>query len=179
MKRTKTNKPAILACDPSLTAWGWAVLENHVIIQTGVIRTSPQAKKRKIRETDDLTRRTRELLQELDRIVSTFNVTYIVAEAPHYSQTARGAIMIGIVYGVLEGFNVLRNIPLEWYLESDAKKALTGRNSASKAEIIKRVEEELDITLHGPKYKREAIADALAIYNVAELESQTLKFINR
>lgn len=181
MQRTKvTNrKPRVLACDPSFTAWGWAVLENHQVISTGCIRTEPEAKKRRIREGDDRARRTREIIQQLEKIISYHNVTFIVAELPHGSQNAKAAVMMGIVMGILEGFNVLRNIPLEWYSEADAKKALYGRNSASKAEVMRSIAELYDVSWTGTKYIDEAVADALAIYHCAECNSHVIKFMNR
>jgi Holliday junction resolvasome RuvABC endonuclease subunit len=175
----RDRKPRILACDPSFTAWGWAVLEGHQIISTGCIRTQPEAKKRRIREGDDRARRTRDLIQELNKIIQYHNVTFIVAELPHGSQNAKAAIMMGIVVGILEGFNVLRNISLEWYSENDAKKALFGRISASKAEVIRSISELYDVPWKGIKYHDEAVADALAIYYAAECNSPTIKYMNR
>ncbi len=175
----KNRKPRILACDPSFTAWGWAVLESHQVISTGCIKTEPEAKKKKIRAGDDQARRVREIIQQLDKIISYHNVTYIVSELPHGSQNYKGAVMIGVVTGILEGFNVLRNIPLEWYLENDAKRALFGRISASKAEVKASINELYDVSWSGRKYIDEAVADALAIYYAAECSSPTIKFINK
>ncbi|MBN2570515.1 MAG: crossover junction endodeoxyribonuclease RuvC [Ignavibacteriales bacterium] len=179
MKRTTSTKPRILACDPSLTAWGWAVLEEHLVVATGVITTKPNAKKRRIREGDDRVRRTQELLRELDSIIRRYQVTYIVAELPHGSQNARAAIMMGIVTGALEGFNVLRNIPLEWYSENDAKKALLGHISASKKEVIDSIDSLYEVPWTDVKYVDEAVADALAIYYCAECNSPTIKFMTQ
>ena len=181
MKRvTPSNtKPRIMACDPSFTAWGWVVLEGHIPQAQGVIVTKPEVKKKKIRAGDDQARRVREIIQQLDRIIEKYHVQYIVSELPHGSQNYKGAVMIGIVTGILEGFNVLRNIPLEWYLENDAKRALLGRLSASKDEVKQAVADLYKVYWTGVKYADEAVADALAIYYAAECSSPTIKFMNR
>jgi len=178
-RKTESNKPRILACDPSLAAWGWAVLEGHLVQSHGCIKTTPEAKKRRIRVGDDDVRRVGELITELVKIIKKYNVTFIVTELPHGSQNARGAIMIGIVLGTLQSFNILLNIPVEWYNENDAKKALLGRISASKAEVIASINSLYEVYWTGVKYHDEAVADALAIYYCAECTSPTLKFMNR
>ncbi len=183
MKRTKkpnkTNKPIILTCDPSYTAWGWAAVEGHQVKSTGVIVTKPEAKKRRIREGDDFVRRTNDIIKELKQIIDKYHVTYIVAELPHGSQNAKAAKMIGAVPGILESFNVIENIPVEWYSEADAKKALLGRISASKKEIINAIADLYEVNWTGTKYVDEAVADALAIYYCAECNSPTIKFLNK
>ena len=173
------TKPRILSCDPSFTAWGWVVMEGHMILASGVIKTEPDTKKKKIRASDDRARRVREIVQQLDQIISKHNVTYIVSEMPHGSQNFNSAVMIGVVAGILEGFNVLRNIPVEWYLENDAKRALFGRISASKTQVKEAVDSLYNVRWTRTKYIDEAIADALAIYYAAECNSPTLKFMNR
>lgn len=169
----------ILTCDPSFTAWGYAVLQNHRVIDSGCIKTAPQAKKRRIRQGDDLIRRITELVYELEKIIDKYEIAFVVSELPHGSQNAKGAVMIGSVAGILQTLCILKDILPEWYSENDAKKALLGRISASKAEVIQAVEETLEVKISGPKYVREAVADALAIYNVATIQSPTLKALLR
>jgi len=181
MKRAQLNsyKPRIMACDPSFTAWGWVILEGHLVQAQGVIVTKPEAKKKKIRAGDDQARRVREIIMELERIIKEYHVSYIVSELPHGSQNYKGAVMIGVVTGILEGFNVLRNIPLEWYLENDAKRALFGRLSASKAQVKEAVDNLYEVRWTGTAFRDEAVADALAIYYAAECSSPTIKFMNQ
>ena len=183
MKRTSpaidSTKPKILACDPSFTAWGWVVFQNHTRIDSGCIKTEPEAKKRRIHQADDVTRRASEIIVSLMEIIGEHEVEFIVSEQPHGSQNAKAAVMIGIVTGILQAFSDLWNIPIEWYPERDSKKALLGRISASKAEVIAEVEKVFKDRLSGPKYVQEAIADAMAIYNVAHQHSPTLKILTR
>ncbi len=179
MKRKKeNNNPVILTCDPSYTAWGWAVLHGHLVQAAGVIVTQPEAKKRRIREGDDFVRRTNTIISELKQIIDKYHVTYIVSELPHGSQNAKAAKMMGAVPGILESFNVIENTPVEWYSEADAKKALLGCISASKKEIINSIDSLYEVSWTSTKYIDEAVADALAIYYCAECNSPTIKFLN-
>ena len=181
MKRTSSSssKSVILAMDPSLTGWGIAILQNHVVIHSECIKTAPEAKKRRIREGDDRVRRTMELVDRLRKVINDFSVDYMVAELPHGSQNFRGAVMLGVVTGIMVTLSECEDIPIEFFSEADAKKALLGRISASKTEVIEAVEETFEIDINGPKYVREAVADSLAIYNVAQKQSTTLKILTR
>lgn len=181
-RRSDTNQtpsPAILALDPSLTAFGWCVVQNNTVVDSGCIKTTPEAKKRRIREGDDRVRRTSELIEILLNVIRKYDISFIVCELPHGSQNSRAAVMIGIVVGMVQAISICEDIPVEWFSEADAKKALLGRISASKAEVIQTIEEKLDVKIKGPKYVREAIADALAIYYVATIQSPTLKILMR
>jgi Holliday junction resolvasome RuvABC endonuclease subunit len=112
-------------------------------------------------------------------IINAHNVKFIVSELPHGSQNAKAAVMIGIVVGVLQTLSQCGRVPIEWFSENDAKKALFGRISASKAEVISAIEATFEMQLTGPKYRKEAIADALAIYNIAQATSPTLQILTK
>jgi len=179
MKRTTSSYPTILAADPSLTAFGFSVLQNHIVLDSGCIKTVKETKKRRIREGDDKVRRVSEIVTVLVNVIKKYDIQLIVSELPHGSQNAAGAIMIGIVMGIFQTIAHTMDIPVEWFSENDAKKALLGRISASKTEVIEAVEETFEIDINGPKYIREAVADSLAIYNVAQKQSTTLKILTR
>jgi Holliday junction resolvasome RuvABC endonuclease subunit len=122
-------------------------------------------------------RRISEINHTLKKIVEAYNVNYILAELPHGSQNASAARMIGMVAGVLQTISDWTDRGIEWYSEADAKKAVLGKISATKKEMVDAM------VLHysnswrtGVKYKDEAIADALAIHFVAMEQSPVLKF---
>lgn len=179
MKRSiHSNSFTILTNDPSFTAWGWAVLSDKGdILQTGCIKTAPEQKKRRIRVSDDRTRRTVEIIQELQRIIKKYNVGYILSEAPHGSQNASAAVMIGIVLGITSTISECLNIPIEFYSEQDAKKAILGKKAATKGDMIEAIDKLYDVNWRSIKYIDEAVADALAIHYVASKQSQILKMM--
>lgn len=165
----------ILTNDPSLTAWGWAVIRDNKILNTGCIKTAPEQKKRRIRKGDDNTRRVSEIVKELLDLIKIYGVNYILSELPHGSQNASAAVMIGMTIGIIQTIADSKDLPVEWYSEGDAKKCLLGKRSSTKDETIEAITDNYNIKFTGIKYKDEAIADAMAIYHVALLQSSTLK----
>jgi Holliday junction resolvasome RuvABC endonuclease subunit len=85
--------------------------------------------------------------------------------------------MMGITSAVPQALGDALNIPVEWYSEGDAKKALLNKRSAAKQEIIDAIGELYQVDWTGVKYRDEAIADALAIHYVAQLNSQAIKMM--
>ncbi len=170
----------ILTNDPSFTAWGYAVLdEQGNVHETGCIKTVPEQKKRRIRKSDDTVRRIQEINKTLILLIDKYNIDYILSEAPHGSQNASAAVMIGVVTGIVQTLADCFEIPIDWYSENDAKKHLLGKISATKTEIIKNIGNLYNITWTGIKYKDEAVADAMAIFNVARTQSELLKYMKR
>lgn len=186
MKRTRKPPPTtIMANDPSMTAWGWVVLSAEgLVLDAGTIKTEPATKKLRIRKGDDRIRRVSELVQALINIIKKHNVSLILSELPHGSQSAQAAIMMGMVAGIVQTLSIGLNIPVEWYSEQDAKRSLLGKKSASKREIMDRVEtwysqEGMMNWRKYVKWQDEAIADALAVYHVARQQSELLKIISK
>lgn len=181
MKRaTKTREIeelVIMVHDPSITAWGWIVLTpDGAVIDTGVIKTEPHAKKRRIRKGDDTVRRVHDLNNALLQQIHKYKVNYFISELPHGSQSATAAVMIGIVAGMVQTLSDALKIPIEWYSEGDAKQALLGKNTATKQEIINAIGKIYEMPWTGVKYKDEAVADAMAIFHAALQQSSFLQF---
>ena len=85
------------------------------------------------------------------------------------------AIMLGITAGLLTGLGKGLNIPVEWWSEEDAKKAVLQRRSVSKQDMVNRIGEIYDPPYIGVKYADEAVADALAIFHVAKDQSMVIR----
>ena len=183
MKRTRANRnvtvpeKSILTNDPSMTAWGWAVLDwNGNIVDVGCIKTDSQHKKQRIRKGDDTVRRVAEINQQLLKVIKEYNVNYILSELPHGSQNASAATMIGIVIGIMQTISNSKELGIEWYGENDSKKAVLGKQSATKQEMVDAISKLFpEMRWTGKKYKDEAIADAMAVYYVAKQQSAALK----
>ena len=179
----KTIEPSqftILTNDPSITAWGWAVLDRHgKVLDCGCIKTSPEQKKRRIRKGDDTVRRASVVIQELLRVIRKWNVTYLLSELPHGSQNAQAAVMIGMVIGIIQCLADTLDMSIEFYSEGDSKKCALGKLSAVKNEMIVAMDKIYDVPWRKIKYIDEAIADSLGVHNVAMKQSSTLKFVKR
>jgi Holliday junction resolvasome RuvABC endonuclease subunit len=180
MKRT--NRPAnwgnILTNDPSMTAWGWVVLDwNGLILDSGCIKTQPQAKKKRIREGDDFVQRIHHICTTLSYIIETYDIRYLLSELPHGSQNARAAKMIGAVPAIIQTISILSGIAVEWYSEGDVKKHLFGKQNVTKEEMKNKVDSLISVQWPSEKYKCEAIADALGVYLTAKDQSTVITFL--
>ncbi len=169
----------ILTNDPSITAWGWAVLTcKGKVLASGCIKTEPEHKKRRIRVSDDTSRRAGEITRKLIELVKKYNVKLILSEAPHGSQNAEAAVMIGLVNGITVALSECLNIPIEYYSEHDAKKTVLNKRSATKDEMVHAIEKLYDsVSWKNAKYINEAIADALAIHYTASQLSPLIKIL--
>lgn len=173
-------KGTILTNDPSFTAWGWAILDwNGNILEVGCIKTAPEQKKRRIRKSDDTTRRISDINKTLLDLIRKYNVQYILSESPHGSQNASAAVMIGACAGILQTMADTLDIGIEWYSEGDSKKNALGKLSAVKNEMIVAMDKLYKVPWKKVKYFDEAVADALAIYAVAVRQSSTLKLFKK
>jgi Holliday junction resolvasome RuvABC endonuclease subunit len=182
MERTirKMSQNIILTNDPSITAWGWGVLnDQNKVLAVGCIKTSPEQKKRRIRKGDDTVRRVSEVVQQLLNIIDKHKVNFLVSELPHGSQNAQAAVMIGIVTGIVQTMSDCLGIPVEWFSEGDAKKAVLNKRSATKTEMIKAIDKLYRVPWANTKYIDEAVADSLAVHYVASKQSSTLKMMKR
>jgi Holliday junction resolvasome RuvABC endonuclease subunit len=189
MKRTRHHNnltelqgvgDTVLSCDPSFTAWGWAILTAYGdIMETGCIKTAPEAKKTRIRKSDDRTRRTSEIVHVLLNLIRKYNVKLMVIEAMHGSQNASAAITIGIAAGVVETLSIVLEIPIEYYSEQDSKKCALGKKAATKQDMINRMNELFEVDWTKTKYIDEAVADSLAVFYCAQQNSQLLKMMKK
>jgi len=182
MTRNFKSKGTILTNDPSMTAWGYAVLDwSGKILKSGCIITKPSGKKSRIRKSDDRCRRVSEINAELLTLIEENNVQFIISELPHGSQNAQAAVMIGIVIGILQTISDSLHIGLEWYSENDVKKFLFNRMSVTKQEMVELIKKKTKGNLEwfkNIKFRDEAVADSLGIYFVALNQSAVLKFVN-
>jgi len=169
MQRKQKNDTGfnILACDPSLRGWGYAVLCGKRIKVVGCIKTVPKHKKTQIRKGDDDIRRIDEINNVLIMVIVKYNIRYIVSELPHGSQSASAASALGISKGIMASLAAACKIGIDWYSEGDCKKVLLGKLSGEKEETVKAIDRLYEVPWTGVGYKDEAIADALAVHNAA------------
>lgn len=100
--------PILLALDPSMTAFGWAVIaltpDGPVLIAAGVIETKPtpgpKRKKLGLSVAEDDARRARFLRRELAAIIHAHSPALVAVEAGFGSQTAKAAKLLGAAQAV-------------------------------------------------------------------------------
>lgn len=170
----------IMANDPSFGAWGWAVFDTKgKILDAGAIKTVPSAKTLRIRKGDDRVRRISELNTQLLQVISHYNVKHLVVEQPHGSQSSVAALMIGAVTAIMQTIGDCKGFGVEWYSEGDAKMAVAGKRSVGNKDEMVRIINSLypDVPLTGKKWIDQAVADAVAVYHVAQQHSEVIKFL--
>ena len=170
----------ILTNDPSMTAWGWAVVDfQNNVIKTGCIKTEKSGKKLRIRVADDDANRISEVNKILLEIIKRYNVTYILTELQHGSQNAIAAKWVGATTAIIVTIANTLNIGMESYSENDSKKCLLGKKSATKKETIDAISKLYDVPWLNIAFRDEAVADALSIHYCASKNSPTLKMMKR
>jgi len=178
MKRAnRDNDLTIMAFDPSLTGWGWVVVKiDGTVLSSGIIKTEPENKVRRIRKGDDDVRRIYEINHILLRRIRRHRVNYLISELPHGSQSSSAAKMIGMTSAIAQTLAQTLDLPIEWYSEGDSKQALLGKTTATKQETIDAIDRLYEFDWTGVKYKDEAAADAMSIFHTALQHSPFLKF---
>jgi Holliday junction resolvasome RuvABC endonuclease subunit len=176
----KEQRKTILTNDPSLTGWGWAVVDlQGQVVDVGCIKTEPSSKKRKIRKGDDRVRRVSEINRVLLELIEKHNVILILCELPHGSQAYEAAVMLGVTSGMMQMLADSRSIGIEWYTEGDVKKYLFNRQSVQKQEMINKIDSLMNVPWFKAKYKNEGVADALGVYRTALSQSSALNMMKK
>jgi Holliday junction resolvasome RuvABC endonuclease subunit len=132
--------PLVLGIDVGLATCGWAVVELLAegglrLGPLGVIRTQ-KAKTKGTLATDDLHRRGQELARALAHVLDSWPPVCVCAESISYPRNAATSAMIGRAWGVLDAELQRRGHALISASPKAIKKAATGKQSASKEEVI-------------------------------------------
>ena len=177
---TKFQESTILTNDPSMTGWGWAIVDfQNNVIKTGCIKTEKSSKKLRIRVADDDAKRISEINKILLEVIKHYNVKYILTELQHGSQNAIAAKWVGATTAMIVTIADTLNIGMESYSENDSKKCLLGKKSATKQETIDAISKLYNVPWLGIAFRDEAVADALSIHYCASKNSPTLKMMRK
>lgn len=130
----------VMGIDPGLANMGVGVvalkrLEGEEILSVMVLSTRPEKKKKNVRQSSDLVRRTRELASRLATVVDAYSPRVIAVEAVSYPRNAASAAKTAMSWGVLCSIAERNNIPLVQASPKDIKKAVCGKQTASKIDV--------------------------------------------
>ena len=155
-----------LTLDPSLTAFGWAVVDDLTIIDYGCIITK---KDNKIRVTSDRIRRLSLIVNTLQEVMQKYPIDIVYFEIPSGSKSNTAAIALGMIHGLVVTFCICNNVAFTPCLAKSAKKTTTGDSDGTKEAVFinvlnsfKNARKLFDTKM--TKEKRFAVSDALAIY---------------
>jgi Holliday junction resolvasome RuvABC endonuclease subunit len=131
------RKISVLAIDPAMRNWGLAHLlvdpssRQIEVLGLRLVQTESQAGKTVRKSSDDL-RRATEAYGAARHLAEVCDL--IMAEVPSGSQSSRASLGAGMSIGLLAALGSFR--PLIQVSPIEAKKAVTGRKTASKDEMI-------------------------------------------
>ena len=129
----------ILSLDASLCSTGWTVYESDgkkwSLIDSGVISTQSEAKKKKIYKGDDMTRRLREIIEGLLHLLETHDPKAVCCEMFVGSQNASAASALSSAKAIVVTLCMIQRRPLLEVTPDDVKIALYGDKTASKRQM--------------------------------------------
>ncbi len=157
-----------LGIDPGFASLGLAAvdLDEHVVRvpRCWVVRTEPSAKKRSVRQSEDLVRRCRELAVALERAIAEWRPAVACAETMSWPRDMKAATRIALAWGAVAAVLERHGIPLVQASPQEVKKALCGSKSASKEDVQVAVESIVEaVTWPAQKTLVEHAADAIAV----------------
>lgn len=129
----------MLVLDVGMCHTGWAVvaIDDGSLVACGHIDTEKSSKKAAIRAADDTVRRCQELTRELLSIVYCHGVCCMAAELPGGGGKSSSAVKsMAIATALVAAVAEFTELPAEWVSPQQNKKGATGRNNASKDEMM-------------------------------------------
>ena len=131
----------LLSLDVGFRGMGWCVFHKGSLKGLGVILTEKE-KRKNIRVADDNIRNAIKIANRIGSIIRKYKIKGIIGETPSGgSQNARASHQMGIAVGIVSSICALYDLPNEWCIPQDLKKAVTGNRKASKDQIMDRIAE--------------------------------------
>ncbi len=156
-----------LGIDPGFASLGLAAVDLGNLVRVPrcwVERTEPSAKKRSVRQSEDLVRRCRELSLVLERAIAEWHPAVACAETMSWPRDMKAATRVALAWGVIAAVLERHRIPLVQASPQEVKKALCGSKSASKEDVQAAVEERVEaVTWPAQRTLIEHAADAVAV----------------
>ena len=157
----------ILSFDPSLTAFGWSIIDDSGTIKDcGCIETS---KFTNISVTYSDTLRVTEIVSLLKSKINQYDIKLILSESPYGSKSSSAIKALSLVKGAIIGLATIESLPIIWITAGTAKLAISGSKNATKDDVLSSVITQYpsfsSFTLKMTKAKKYAIADSLSVYS--------------
>jgi crossover junction endodeoxyribonuclease RuvC len=159
-----TDMSRILGIDPGLRITGYAVLESSSdgprVCEAGVIRSSEA-------RSLDMAQRLRAVYTGIDEVIEQFRPGVVVVEQlyAHYEHP-RTAILMAHARGVIFLAAGQHGLPVVSYNATRIKKTVTGSGRASKDQVQRTIQRELNLAkLPEPPDVADALAAALCHYH--------------
>ena len=159
----------LLCLDVGFRNTGWVVFNKGKARAWGCIRTQ-KTKVKTTRVSDDNAYCAGVIARELRKVVKDHSCQAIIGEMPTGgSISSRPANQMGIALGVVACFVEMMDLPAEWVTPQSVKKVVTGKQNASKEQMMDRIRKTFpDCEFPKAKVEFEHIADAFGAYMASE-----------
>lgn len=162
----------ILGIDPGLLVTGYAVLEvsprKPIICEAGIIRSTSDP------PTKDLALRLRNIYSSIVEVLDQLQPRVVVVEQlyAHY-QHPRTAILMAHARGTIFLAAAQKDLPVVSYNATRIKKTVTGSGRASKDQVQRTIQRELDLAkFPEPPDVADALAVALCHYYLQKIPTE-------
>ncbi len=127
----------ILAIDPGFANFGCSVIDGTgKILNVGTIHTQ-KAKKKLLRVADDDVQRITTIVSGLSKVIHKYKIKGVLGELPpSNSRSAKSAKGLAMAVALSVSLFTELKLPVEWATPSEVKKAMTGKASASKEDMM-------------------------------------------
>lgn len=171
---------SILALDVGFRGTGWTVWKGDAPVACGLIHTTPQAKKRKVRVADDNALRSAQIARELHDVIQAHGIAGVVGELPSGgAQSAKAASQMAMATAIVASVVELLGLPSDWATPTEVKVALCGSKTASKDDMMAEARRRYGNMVAFPKSKSvfEHIADSIGAY-LALRDGNVIRVLN-
>jgi len=166
----------LLSLDAGFAKTGWSLWEKGILLKVGILITT-KTQRKSTRVADDHAARSIVLATGLQAIIVNNSVDGIIAELPSGgAQSAKAMAFMNSAISIVATVGALNELPMEWCTPGDVKKAVGGKLTTSKDEIMdwackgwgffrdKRKGFFHEMFGPWPKTQFEDIADSIAVY---------------
>jgi len=127
---------SVMSLDVGFSSTGYVIWDKGKPVSCGVVKTEA-TKKKSTRIADDNATRAMEMAYAFKRIIEEHDVKGIVGELPSGgAQSARAIAHMALATGSISAIAGMAGIPCEWCTPIENKKAMTGKRSAGKDEMM-------------------------------------------
>ena len=159
----------VFTSDPSLTAFGWAILntKSMTIIDGGCIKTKKSSDKRALKSID-LGVRGLIICKKLHEVALAYPIKRITYEIPVGAKSYQAATSLALVHGIMLYFCAIVDVPFTRVAAKYAKVNIAGESTATKDQVyegcISKISNLEEFLKGKTKEERYAVADAVAVY---------------
>ena len=157
----KEGEKIIMGIDPGTQVMGYGLIQVQgkklSVVQYGVIHLAKYS---------NHALKLKKIFERVSQLVETYAPDEMALEAPFMGKNVHAALKLGRAQGVAMSAALVRQIPISEYTPRKIKQSVTGNGSASKEQVAKLLEKQLNFQFHenDPLDASDALGVALCHY---------------